>query len=42
MTHSNIIYHIGKINLAFLVTCVIACCVWMKEGDDLSEVSQRN
>ena len=42
MTHSNIIYRIHKMNLAFLVTCVIAYCVRMKEGDDLSEVSHRN
>ena len=42
MTHGNIIYHIGKMKLAIFIICVIACCVRMKEGDDLSEVSHRN
>ena len=42
MTHGDIIYPIGKMKLAILVICVIACCVRMKEGDDLSEVSERN
>ena len=42
MTHGNIIYHIGKMKLGFFIICVISCCLGMKEGDDLSEVSHRN
>ena len=42
MTHGDIIYCLGKMKLTILVVRVIAWCVGMKEGDDLSEVSHRN
>ena len=28
--------------LGFMIVCVISCCLRMKEGDDVSEVSHRN
>ena len=42
MTHSNIIYSVGKMKPGFIIICVISRCLRMKEGDDVSEVSHRN